>query len=145
MKTVYTAVVLARGGREGSVSSDDGLLSSELRSPEAAGGTGGATNPEQLFAAAYAASFEATMRTIARLWSKQFEDLEVRALVSLNLTDDEKFVLSIELRGRVAGLSPAECYALMHAAHAVCPYSNATRENINVKLVAESAAPRDSA
>ena len=73
MKTVYTAVVLARGGREGSVFSDDGLLRSELRSPEAAGGTGGATNPEQLFAAAYAASFEAAMRTIAcTIWRPRF-------------------------------------------------------------------------
>ena len=66
----------------------------------------------------------------------------MRALVSLNLTDDEKYVLSIELRGRVAGLSREETYALMHAAHAVCPYSNATRENIEVKIVVESASER---
>jgi lipoyl-dependent peroxiredoxin len=142
MKTVYTAVALAHGGRDGSVTSDDGRLSLELRSPDAAGSPGGATNPEQLFAAAYAASFEAAMRRIARLLNKRLEDAQVRALVSLNMTDDEKYVLSIELHGRVAGLSNDETYALMHAAHAVCPYSNATRENIEVKIVAESASAR---
>ena len=84
------------------------------------------------------------MRTIARSWDKR-RGPKVRALVSLNLTDDEKYVLSVELRGRVAGLSTEESYALMHAAHAVCPYSNATRENIVVKIVAESATARGSA
>lgn len=134
MKTVYTTVVLARGG---SVTSDDGLLSSALSRPQTAGGAGGATNPEQLFAAAYAASFEAALRGIASLMNKPVQDAEVRALVALNLTDDEKYVLSVELRGRVTGLSREETYALMHAAHAVCPYSNATRENIEVKIAAE--------
>jgi lipoyl-dependent peroxiredoxin len=139
MKTVYTAVAIAHGGRDGLVTSDDGLLRTELRRPEAAGGTGGATNPEQLFAAAYAASFETVLRGIATLLNKPLEDVQVRALVSLNLTDDEKYILKIELRGHAPGLSTEETYALMHAAHAVCPYSNATRDNIDVKIIAEPA------
>ncbi|AKU98546.1 Organic hydroperoxide resistance protein [Labilithrix luteola] len=85
------------------------------------------------------------MHEIANLVHKQLEDAQVRALVSLNLTDDKKYVLGIELRGRVAGFSREETYALMHAAHAVCPYSNATRENIEVTIVAESASEGEKA
>jgi Ohr subfamily peroxiredoxin len=102
------------------------------------GGPGGAgTNPEQLFAAGYAACFESAMRTVARKQKRPLADASVTGHVSFNVTDKGKYVLSVELHGKVEGLSRDEAQVLMQAAHEVCPYSNATRGNIEVKLVAD--------
>ena len=138
MRTLYTAVATAHGGREGHVTSDDGVLDLELRMPKALGGPGGAgSNPEQLFAAGYAACFESALRVAARREKKALQDARITAQVSLSAADTGRYVLSVELRARVDGLSLEETRALMEAAHQVCPYSNATRGNIDVKLVAE--------
>jgi Ohr subfamily peroxiredoxin len=138
MKTLYTAVATAHGGREGHVQSDDGVLDVDLRVPKGLGGPGGpATNPEQLFAAGYAACFESALRLVARLQKKPLEDAHVTARVSLNATDAGKYVLGVELHAHIDGVSAEETHALMEAAHQVCPYSNATRGNIEVKLAAE--------
>jgi len=102
------------------------------------GGPGGAgTNPEQLFAAGYAACFESAMRVVARKQKMPLADASVTGHVSFNVSDQGMFVLSVELHGKVDGLSHEEAEALMRAAHEVCPYSNATRGNIDVKLIAE--------
>jgi osmotically inducible protein OsmC len=138
MRTLYTAVSTAHGGREGHIHSSDGILDLDLKTPKEMGGPGGAgTNPEQLFAAGYAACFESAMRAVARKQKKPLTDASVTGHVSFNVTDDGKYVLSVELHGKVEGLPLEETQALMHAAHEVCPYSNATRGNIEVKLVAE--------
>jgi Ohr subfamily peroxiredoxin len=138
MKTLYTAVATAHGGREGHVKSDDGVLDLDLRVPKSMGGPGGAgSNPEQLFAAGYAACFESALRLVARLQKKALKDARITAHVSLNATDANQYGLAVELHGHVDGLSTEETSALMQAAHEVCPYSKATRGNIDVKLVAD--------
>lgn len=138
MRTLYTAVSSAHGGRDGHVRSSDGIVDLDLRTPKEMGGPGGAgTNPEQLFAAGYAACFESAMRSVARKRKQPLTDASVTGHVSFNVTDEGKYVLSVELHATVEGLSHDEAQALMHAAHEVCPYSNATRGNIEVKLVAD--------
>jgi osmotically inducible protein OsmC len=137
MKTVYTATATAHGGREGHVQSDDGSLNADLRLPKSMGGPGGeGTNPEQLFAAGYAACFESALRLVARRQKQPLKDAHVTARVSLNATDDGKYVLAVELEGRLEGVERDQAQALMDAAHQVCPYSNATRGNIQVKVSA---------
>jgi osmotically inducible protein OsmC len=138
MKTLYTAVSTAHGGRDGHVRSSDGIVDLDLKTPKEMGGPGGAgTNPEQLFAAGYAACFESAMRSVARKQKKPVADASVTGHVSFNVSDQGKYVLSVELHGKVEGLSHEEAEALMRAAHEVCPYSNATRGNIEVTLIAE--------
>jgi Ohr subfamily peroxiredoxin len=138
MKTLYTAVATAHGGREGHVKSDDGIIDLDLRVPKGMGGPGGpASNPEQLFAAGYSACFEGALRLVARLQKKALTDAHITAHVSFIAADDGKFLLGVELHGKLEGLSREEAEALMHAAHEVCPYSRATRGNIEVKLVVD--------
>jgi lipoyl-dependent peroxiredoxin len=135
MKALYTASATAHGGREGHVKSSDANLEVDLRMPKEMGGPGGeATNPEQLFAAGYAARFESALRLVARLQKKPIKDASITARVTLSGVAEGKYVLSVELDGQVDGLSAEEALVLMHAAHEVCPYSNATRGNIDVRL-----------
>jgi osmotically inducible protein OsmC len=137
MRTLYTAVSTAHGGRDGHVRSSDGVIDLDLKTPKEMGGPGGAgTNPEQLFAAGYAACFESAMRAVARKQKKPLADARVTGHVSFNVTEDGKYVLSVELNGQVEGSSVENTQALMRAAHEVCPYSNATRGNVEVKLIA---------
>jgi lipoyl-dependent peroxiredoxin len=136
MKPLYTAEATAHGGREGHVKSSDGRLEADLRLPKEMGGPGGdGTNPEQLFAAGYAACFESALRLVARAQKKPLTDAKITARVTLN-ADGTKYVLSVELEGQIEGVPVEEALSLMHAAHEVCPYSNATRGNIDVKLSA---------
>jgi osmotically inducible protein OsmC len=138
MKTIYAAVATVHGGREGHVTSDDGVLDLDLRIPKSLGGPGGpGSNPEQLFAAGYAACFESALRLVARQQKKPLNDARVTAHVSLITNDEGRYGLGVELHGQVEGLSSEETRDLMQAAHEVCPYSRATRGNIDVKLVAE--------
>ena len=139
-RALYTAEATAHGGREGHVRSSDGILDFDLRVPKGMGGPGGpATNPEQLFAAGYAACFESALRLVARLQRKPLKDASITAQVTLNLTDDQRYLLGVELHGHLEGVTQTEGQALMRAAHEVCPYSNATRGNIEVRLLADSA------
>jgi osmotically inducible protein OsmC len=134
MKALYTAEATAHGGREGHVKSSDGNLDASLRLPKELGGPGGSgTNPEQLFAAGYAACFESALRLVARQTQKPLKDASITGRVTLN-ADAGKYSLSVELVGKLEGLSSEEGLTLMHAAHQVCPYSIATRGNIDVKL-----------
>jgi len=138
MRALYTAVATARGGRDGHVRSADGVLDMDVRTPKEMGGPGGqATNPEQLFAAGYAACFESALRLVARAQKRPLTETSITARVTLNATEERRYVLSAELHGKIEGLSQDEALALMQAAHQVCPYSNATRGNIEVKLFAD--------
>ena len=135
MDALYTAVATARGGRTGEVVSDDGVLDLELAYPKELGGpeNGTKTNPEQLFAAGYAACFLNALNRVAKEGGTPVEGAEMVAHVGIGL-DGPKFGLKVTLEGRLPGLSPEDGRALMDQAHEVCPYSRATRGNIEVTL-----------
>ena len=134
MDPLYTAVATARGGREGEVVSDDGVLDLTLAPPTELGGPGGdRTNPEQLFAAGYAACFHSALRLVAKKQGLDIEPSEITAKVSLG-KEGEAFGLAVTLMGALPTLDPPDGEKLMHEAHQVCPYSRATRGNIDVTL-----------
>ena len=138
MKPIYSVSATVKGGRDGQARSEQPPLELTLRTPKELGGPGGAgTNPEQLFAAGYAACFESALMLVARMQKKKIGEVTITGDVSLGKTDAGAFQLAVELRGRIEGGTREETAALMEAAHAVCPYSQATRGNIEVKLVAE--------
>jgi Ohr subfamily peroxiredoxin len=133
-KTLYTATVTATGGRDGRVLSDDSTLELALATPKGLGGPGGAgTNPEQLFAAGYAACFGSAIAHLARLQKIQTGPVEVTAKVSIGPTNGV-FGLAATLSVKIPELERAQAEALVKAAHEVCPYSNATRGNIVVDV-----------
>ena len=135
MKTLYTAVAHATGdGRNGHATTDDGLLDVELRTPTGLGGVGGATNPEQLFAAGYAACFHSALKLVAGKEKADMTDSAVSATVNLGVLDGGGFGLGVELDVLIPNVAKAEAERLVASAHEVCPYSNATRGNIEVVL-----------
>jgi osmotically inducible protein OsmC len=138
MRVIYTTDAAAHGGRGGHVRSSDGILDLDLRVPVQMGGQGGATNPEQLFAASYAACFEGTLREVARTRKLPLTDARITARVTLNITDDKRYLLGAELRGNLAGVSNGDAWALMRAAHQIRPYSNSMRGNVDVRLLLET-------
>ena len=138
MKTLYTASAIAHGGRAGKVESSDGVLELDLSVPEEMGGDGGTgTNPEQLFAAGYAACFESALRLVAGNQEKDLGDASIRANVDLGRDSEGNFGLAVELVGRMPNLPREEAEALMDQAHQICPYSRATRGNVDVELAVE--------
>jgi Ohr subfamily peroxiredoxin len=139
MDVLYTAEATARGGRDGEVVSEDGVLDLTLSPPKEVGGPGGDhTNPEQLFAAGYAACFHSALKLVGGKDKLDMSTSEISARVSLG-RDGEAFGLAVTLLGRMPGLDQAQAQALMERAHQVCPYSRATRGNIEVTLEVEPA------
>lgn len=132
MNKIYTAQVTSKGGREGFVKSSDGKLNMKLSSPSAAADS--ATNPEQLFAAGYAACFHSALKMIAKNKGIDTEGSEVMAEVSLFKGDPAEFRLSVVLNVTVPGLDAEQTRALADEAHQVCPYSKATRGDIDVEV-----------
>lgn len=134
MAVLYSTKVTATGGRHGSIRSDDGLLALELALPKSLGGKGGATNPEQLFAGGYAACFENALLRVAREAGRPFADgdVEVVAEIGLSRNEADAFVLSAALAVSIAGIDQPTAEMLVHKAHAICPYSNAIRGNVDV-------------
>lgn len=138
MKPLYTAVATAEGGRTGHVRSSDGVVDLALSMPKALGGPGGnGTNPEQLFAAGYSACFESALRFIARAQKKVLDKGTVTAHVTIGSVETGGFQLAVELHAAFPGHAREEIEELVKAAHQVCPYSVATRGNIEVKLVVD--------
>lgn len=133
MSTLYTTSVSAIGGRGGKVRSSDGLIDLQLAMPKELGGPGGKTNPEQLFAAGYAACFQSALALVARKQKVNLGDNTVTATVGIG-PQGEGFGLTAALEVAIPGLDQATAEALVAGAHKVCPYSNATRGNIDVKL-----------
>ncbi|WP_175990398.1 organic hydroperoxide resistance protein [Bacillus sp. Marseille-Q1617] len=135
MEPLYTAKATANGGRQGKVKSSDGVLEFDLAMPKSLGGSGGegATNPEQLFAAGYSACFDSALNLVAGQEKKKI-DSEVTAEVSIGKDTDGGFKLSVVLSVSVGGVELDEAKQLVEKAHGVCPYSKATRDNIEVKL-----------
>ncbi|GGD83618.1 organic hydroperoxide resistance protein [Paenibacillus nasutitermitis] len=135
MGVIYTAHVTSRGGREGVVRSSDGHLNLKTTAPkEGAEGT----NPEQLFAAGYSACYHSALKSIAKSKNIDAEKSEVTASVQLH-KDDDGFKLSVVLEVSVPGLDEKQTMELAEAAHQMCPYSKATRGNIDVELKVGSA------
>jgi lipoyl-dependent peroxiredoxin len=135
---LYTATATVKGGREGHAHADSPKLDLDLRMPKEMGGPGGeGTNPEQLFAAGYGACFESALMLVARTQKIAVKDVSIDAKVTLQKTDAGAFGLAVELKGKLPGIPREQAEALMKAAHGVCPYSNATRGNIEVKLSVE--------
>ncbi|HEY2693948.1 MAG TPA: organic hydroperoxide resistance protein [Pseudonocardiaceae bacterium] len=137
LKVVYTAEATAIGdGRNGEVHSSDGVIDEKLSIPTEMGGPGGLhTNPEQLFASGYAACFHSALRVVAgREHIKLGEDTEINAKVSIGPNENGGFELSVVLDAKLPGVDKAKADDLIAKAHQVCPYSNATRGNIEVAL-----------
>ena len=138
MSALYSTQARTHGGRAGHVETSDGLLSVDLAMPKELGGPGGATNPEQLFAAGYAACFESALRLVARKEKASLEDVTMTSTVSLLPNGQGGFVLDVALEAETKGVDQASAEALVSAAHQICPYSNALRGNIDVKLTAKA-------
>jgi osmotically inducible protein OsmC len=133
----YTAIATA-SGREGRAVSSDGKLDVQLDQPVELGGKGAGTNPEQLFAAGYAACFASALSLVARRAKVDVSDAAVTAEVGLGPNDSGGFALAVTLRVELPDQIPsATRRELVEAAHQTCPYSNATRGNIPVELVIE--------
>lgn len=135
MKTLYTAVATATGGRTGHAESSDSVLAVDLAIPKEMGGTGAvATNPEQLFAAGYAACFGSALDYLAKQRKIETGEVSVTAEIGIGPNDTGSFSLSAALTVEVPNLSQADAEALVADAHQVCPYSNAVKGNIDVRL-----------
>jgi Ohr subfamily peroxiredoxin len=136
VKILYSTSVDAIGGRDGAVRSDDGILDLKLAIPTELGGKGGATNPEQLFAAGYAACFGNAVIHITR--NKQHkikdDDVDVAATVGLIPSAGGGFTLAVALAVTLVGVDQPTAEAIVAEAHKTCPYSNATRGNVDVAL-----------
>ncbi|WP_313818560.1 organic hydroperoxide resistance protein [Citricoccus sp.] len=135
MKTVYTAEALATGGgRDGRTQTADGSISLDLATPQEMGGTGNGANPEQLFAAGYAACFHSALQLVARQAKKDLGESSVGARVGIGPNDAGGFGLEVTLEVVIPALPEHEAQKLADQAHQVCPYSNATRGNIDVTV-----------
>jgi Ohr subfamily peroxiredoxin len=137
-RVIYTAEAKVAGGRaEGHGRSSDGALVVDIRVPEELGGSGGGTNPEQLFAVGYAACFESALGAVARRRRQEAGDVVIDSKVMLIPAEDRSWNIAVALAVTLPSVGDAdEAVELVRAAHQVCPYSNATRGNIDVSLTA---------
>ncbi len=133
---VYSTKVTATGGRHGTIRSQDGLLDLKLALPLTLGGKGDATNPEQLFAGGYAACFENALFHVSREARRHFadSDIEVVAQIGLSRNESGAFLLSAALAVTMAGVDQKTAEKLVDGAHAICPYSNAIKGNVDVQI-----------
>jgi lipoyl-dependent peroxiredoxin len=139
MRTLYTTQARITGGRQhGHGRTADGMLDVQLRAPRELGGEGGGTNPEQLFAIGYAACFEAAMTVAAqrlRIPVERVEDVAIDAEVMLIPTAERALKLGVALAVELPSVDdPRQAAELVRATHQICPYSNATRGNVDVAL-----------
>lgn len=135
---VYTARATATGGRSGRATSEDGILDLALAAPKDTGGTGTGTNPEQLFAAGYAACFQGALGLMAKKQGIDTSGSLVTAEVGFG-PEGESFAITVNMRVVVPGLELDQVQELADAAHQVCPYSKATRGNVPVSVTAVQA------
>ena len=136
-KVVYTAEAHVTGGRaEGHGRTSDGALEVDLRLPAEMGGADEGTNPEQLFAVGYAACFEGALGAVARRSKAETGDVGIESKVALVAEDDRTFSIAVELHVSLPSVEDEAAAELVREAHKVCPYSNATRGNVEVTLTA---------
>jgi len=135
MQAVYTASATATGdGRNGHARTSDGVLDVELAVPKEMGGAGGATNPEQLFAAGYAACFHGALKLVARTEGVTLTDTAITVDVGIGPNGEGGFALQVAIEAELPSVDQAKARELLEKAHQVCPYSNATRGNVEVSL-----------
>ncbi|WP_150307604.1 organic hydroperoxide resistance protein [Planctomonas psychrotolerans] len=135
MEAIYTAIAHASGGgRDGSVRTEDDRLVLDTRPPQEMGGSGEGTNPEQLFAAGYSACYLGALHAAGKQLTLTTKDAAVSASVAIGSNGEGGFGLAVDLDIYVPGVSPDEAKQLADLAHTICPYSNATRGNIEVGL-----------
>lgn len=135
MEKLYTASVTAKGGRNGHVKSSDGTIEFDVRKPREMGGQGGATNPEQLFAAAWGPSFLGVLEAIAEREGIDISDATVEVHVSLN-QEGSSSLLSADLDVHIPGIAIAEAQKLADKARHSCPYAKATKGNMATRIIA---------
>lgn len=133
MSKLYTAHAKSKAGRGGNVKTDDGKLNFDLSPP---GGSGSGTNPEQLFACGYAACFGSAVASVAKSENLDTGEVTVESSVDLNKNEEDGYFLSVQLVVTLPNLDNAQAQKIVEKAHQVCPYSKATRGNIEVKLSA---------
>ncbi len=135
VNVIYKASATANGGRDGQAKTDDGSFSVKLAKPKEMGGTGAGNNPEQLFAAGYAACFLGAVQFVAGQEKVAIPaESQVNAIVGFGPRSEGGFGLDIDLKVTLPGIDHAQAQALVNKAHQVCPYSNATRNNVDVRL-----------
>lgn len=135
MAVLYTAEATSTGeGRNGHVASSDGIIDIDVAVPKEMGGKGGAANPELLFAAGYAACFHSALQGVARRQKISIDGSTVTARVGIGPNDNGGYGLSVTLAVGLPGVPQEQAHELAEQAHQVCPYSNATRGNIDVKV-----------
>ena len=135
MTALYTAEALSTGdGRNGHVRSSDGRVDLDLAIPQSMGGSGNGSNPEQLFAAGYSACFHSALQAVARQQKVSIADSSVGGRVEISSNGEGGFQLAVLLEVVLPGVEHDVAQALADAAHQVCPYSNATRGNIEVTI-----------
>jgi lipoyl-dependent peroxiredoxin len=136
MASLYSTKVTASGGRHGSIRSEDGLLELKLALPRELGGRGDATNPEQLFGGGYAACFENALLRVSGDAGHRFadDDINVVARIDLSRNATGGFVLAAALAVTMSGIDQQAAERLVQGAHAICPYSNAIRGNVDVAI-----------
>ena len=134
-EAIYTAEATSTGGgRDGHVRSSDGIIDQDVKFPKEMGGPGGATNPEQLFAAGYSACFHGALRLAGKNKGVRIpDDASVDAAVGIG-RDDTSMAISVTLTAHLPGLEQTAANELVEAAHQLCPYSKATRGNVDVQL-----------
>ncbi len=134
MKPLYTTTVTTTGGRNGTIKSDNGVLDLQVRMPKALGGQNdNFTNPEQLFAGGYSACFDSALQLVAQK-AKVKIDSTITATVSILANAIGGFELAVDLVADIQGVDRETAQQLLEKAHEVCPYSNATRGNIDVNI-----------
>jgi len=130
----YTAVATAENGRDGRVASDDGKIDVVVNPPKELGGSGEGTNPEQLFAAGFSSCFQSALGVVARKEKADISGSTVTAKVGIGSLPEGGFGLKVALEAHIPNVDAATAKDLLEKAHQVCPYSNATRGNVEVSL-----------
>jgi lipoyl-dependent peroxiredoxin len=140
LTVVYTAHAVSVGGRNGTTKSEDGIVNVELSVPKAMGGPGkpGTTTPEDLFAAGYAACFGSAAEFVSKQMKLPLSKIEIHSAVGIGPRTEGGFGLKVDLVANTYGLSEADANKLIATTHQVCPYSNATRNNIDVGIVVKA-------
>jgi osmotically inducible protein OsmC len=138
MEKLYTAIVTAKGGRDGHIKSSDGVIDLELKVPKAMGGKeDGYANPELLFAGAWGSCYLGALGSVGKRDGVDVSEAMVDVHISFNKESEASYALSAELYVHIPGVSQEQAQKLADAAHRGCPYSKATRNNIDVKIIAE--------
>lgn len=136
MEKLYTAVVTAKGGRDGHIKSEDGIIDLEMKKPKALGGEDGYANPELLFAGAWGSCYLGALGSVGKRDGVDVSGATAEVHISFNRESETSYALSAEIHVHIPGLDKDKTQKLADAAHRGCPYSKATRGNIDVKIIA---------